>query len=82
MSLQIFDITETNGKAKNHINGNTNTLYSYNTKVAEYDSKNKKVDVFGYHSATTGRHINAFFRTFGLPTRTKSELMKEFNLTK
>tara|TARA_R110000851_G_scaffold44245_2_gene108913 strand:- start:2989 stop:3231 length:243 start_codon:yes stop_codon:yes gene_type:complete len=80
MSLQITDISETGAKAKNHVEGTKNTLYSYNTKVAEYDTKTKEMQVFGYHSATTGRHINAFFKLFGLPTQTKAELFKNFNL--
>lgn len=82
MDTQIYDITGSNNKAKNHVTGTKNELYSYTTKVAEYDSETREMKVLGYHSATTGRHINAFFLLFGFPTMTKSELFKKYNLTK
>jgi hypothetical protein len=82
METQIFDIPNTGAKAKNHVNGTKNTLFSYNTKVAEYDTKTEKMEVFGYHSTTTGRHINEFFKIFGKAPQTKKELFKNFNLEK
>lgn len=82
MSLQIFDIPNTSGKAKNHVNGDINYLYSYNTKVAEYNKRTNKMQVLGWYSVTTGKHINEFLQLFGYPKQTKKELFKTYNLTK
>tara|TARA_R110000772_G_scaffold35637_4_gene85794 strand:+ start:17271 stop:17519 length:249 start_codon:yes stop_codon:yes gene_type:complete len=82
MKTQIFDIPNTGAKAKNHVSDTKNTLFSYNTKVAEFDTKTREMQVYGYYSPTTGRHINEFFKIFGIPTQTKSELIKNYHLTK
>jgi len=50
------------------------TLKSYNTTVAEYNHDTNEMKVFGYYSATTARHINAFLDFYGFDTCTKQEL--------
>lgn len=75
-------IPNTNSKARNVIQGNLNTLFSYDTEIATYNEETQQITVKGYYSATTGRHINEFFKLFGLPMQTKKELFKNFNLTK
>lgn len=42
------------------------TLVSYNTPVATYDRTSGTLDVFGYYSATTARHIREFARQLGI----------------
>ncbi len=80
--MKITDLQNTSGKAKNMQSEPINTLLSYNTEVATYNEDTKKIVVFGWFSATTGRHINAFFELHNLPKMTKKELFKNFNLTK
>lgn len=53
----------------------TETLYSYNTKVAQI--KNGKLSLFGYYSQTTARHVNEFLQQNGLNRLTKSEMLKQ-----
>ena len=78
--MQKYTIQGTNNKAQNIIEGDINTLFSYDTEVAKYNTKTKEMKVFCYHSATTGRHINKFFELFGIPKHTKNELFKKYNL--
>jgi hypothetical protein len=80
--MKILSIEGTNNKAKVSICDNINTLFSYDTKVAEYNERTKEMQVFGYHSATTGRHLNAFFALFGLPKLSKKEMIQKYNLDK
>lgn len=49
-------------------------LYSYGTHVATYYPKNDSVVVYGWHSQTTGRHINEFIQQFGFDKMTKAEM--------
>jgi hypothetical protein len=51
----------------------TQTLHSYGVKVAQI--KKGKLSLFGYHSLTTGRHINEFLQQNGLEKLTKSEIL-------
>ena len=80
--MRTLDLPGTNGKATILTDGSIQTLFSYKTKVAEYNTATKQMQVFGYHSLTTGRHINRFFELQGLPIQTKKELFKNYNLTK
>ena len=52
-------------------------LYSYNLLVAKYNEITKKIIIYGYHSLTTGRHINNFLLYVGLPKMTKKEILKK-----
>lgn len=49
-------------------------LQSYNTIVAEYNHETNKINVFGWYSSTTARHINAFLSHFWFDTATKKEM--------
>lgn len=82
MNKERYILEGTGNKARVENTGNVRKLFSYETLVAEYDGNTKQVTVHGYHSATTGRHINSFFKYLGLPTYTKKELFKAFKLKK
>jgi len=62
------------GKAKLIIKGDLRHLQSYNTIVAEYNYKTGKMNVKGWYSATTARHINAFLDFYGFAICNKKEL--------
>lgn len=47
-------------------------LWSYNTLVARIEDG--KVDVYGWFSVTTGRHINEFLKQNGFEKMTKIEM--------
>tara|TARA_R110002167_G_scaffold21266_1_gene77451 strand:- start:729 stop:992 length:264 start_codon:yes stop_codon:yes gene_type:complete len=68
------------GKALAIREGETTSLKSYNTKVAEYNHKTNKMTVNGWYSATTARHINAFLVLFGFDTCNKKQLENYTNL--
>ena len=57
------------GKAQIDDHDDHITLYSYDTEVARYDKVADTLEVFGYYSATTARHIREFARQldFTLP---------------
>lgn len=63
-----------NNKCTVEQEGNISRLISFTTEVATYDHKTNKVDVKGYFSPTTARHINAFLQFYGFDTYTKKEL--------
>lgn len=62
------------GKAIVKTENDISSLTSYNTIVATYNHKTKKMVVNGWYSMTTARHINAFLDHFGFTTRSKSEM--------
>jgi len=45
-------------KYKDNLSYDDGFVYSYNTKVAEINHKNKVVVPLGYWSVTTSKHIN------------------------
>ncbi len=45
-------------KYKENLTADDNFIYSYNTKVAKIDHKNKVIIPLGYWSVTTSKHIN------------------------
>lgn len=49
-------------------------LISYTTRVASYNHKTNEMSVYGYFSATTARHINAFLEFYGFDRCNKKEL--------
>ena len=66
---------------KSHVNEYTNSdgdhysdLISYTTRVASYNHLTNEIQIFGYHSASTGRHINEFLQFYGFDTMTKKEI--------
>ena len=48
------------GKAKVVLDGNTETLYSYDTPIVRKEADGKIVRLWGNWSLTTGRHVFAF----------------------
>ncbi len=59
-------------KAKVTEFGNTKTLVSYSTKVAEI--ANGELTIFGFHSQMTLKHIKEFTQQNGFPKCGKKEL--------
>jgi hypothetical protein len=45
-------------KYKDNLSSDDSFIYSYNTKVAKIDHKNKVIVPLGYWSVTTSKHIN------------------------
>lgn len=86
--MKTFELTPINGRRS--FNGKAKVvetegvcrLLSYDTHVATYDSRTNKMKVFGYYSATTLTHINAFLSYFGFDTCTKQQLIEYYNLEK
>jgi len=62
------------GKAKVEVKDGVHYLYSYDTLVAEYNEKTGEVDVKGWYSATTARHINEFLQQLGFDKMTKTKM--------
>lgn len=73
-------LKNSNIKATLTDNGKKITLTSYLTDVAEYNKETKEFKIFGYHSPTTGRHINEFRTQLNLPTMTKKQMFEKYNL--
>lgn len=68
---------------KSHVNEYTNSdgdhysdLISYSTRVASYNHLTNEMDVHGWYSATTARHINLFLKFCDFDTITKKEMEK------
>jgi hypothetical protein len=67
------------GKARVEIDDNGNqTLYSYNTKVAEI--LNGKPIVYGTYSQTTMRHIKEFLKQNGFKAESQTQVTKDYKL--
>jgi len=67
------------GKAKAITKGGKTYLQSYDTIVAEYNPKSKKMKIYDWYSPTTARHINAFLDYFGYPNMSKGEILENKN---
>jgi hypothetical protein len=52
-------------KYKDNLSYDSKFIYSYNTKVAEINHKNKVVVPLGYWSVTTSKHINYAAKELG-----------------
>lgn len=67
------------GKAK-ILESNTGIykLLSYDTEVASYNRVTNKMNVYGWYSLTTSRHINAFLEYFGFDKCNKKQ-MESYN---
>ncbi len=81
--MKVFELTPLNrksfyGKCLVKQIDNISTLLSYNTEVARYNHNTNKMEVFGYYSQTTARHINAFLNYYGFDTCNKKE-MENYN---
>jgi len=66
------------GKATIHreksIMGIIEVLESYGERVATYNIESKKIEINGYFSQTTARHINTFLEKWGFTRMNKKEL--------
>lgn len=49
-------------------------LQSYDTIVARYDKNANRLQIFGWYSATTAKHINSFLVYHGFNTLSKKEM--------
>ena len=54
--------------------GRTITLYSYTTPVAKYNRADDTLEVYGWYSATTSRHIREFARQLGFDIPSGSDI--------
>lgn len=54
------------GKAQMDDHDDHIALYSYNTLVAQYNKANRVLEVYGYYSPTTARHIREFAKQLGI----------------
>jgi hypothetical protein len=66
---------------KCHVNEYTNSdgdhysdLISYTTKVASYNHITNEINIYGWFSSTTAKHINTFLIFYGFDTMTKKEM--------
>jgi hypothetical protein len=78
--MKVFDLSPIDGrksfygKAVVIKQDGISKLKSYDTVVAEYNHATNEMDVKGWFSATTARHINAFLSFYGFDTCTKKEM--------
>ena len=82
--MRVFELTPTNGRKSfygkckviesNSEDATVSKLLSYDTVVAEYYHKDKRVVVHGWYSATTAQHINAFLKYYGFGQCSKKEM--------
>jgi len=73
-----------NNSAKHHVSEYTNQdgdhysdLISYETRVASYNHTTNEISVYGWHSNTTQKHVNAFLEFYGFDKQTKKELLNK-----
>ena len=50
---------------KQNLRATDNHVYSYNTKVAEIDHRNRTIKPLGWWSVTTSKHINYVGSEYG-----------------
>ena len=86
--MKILDLKPLNGqesfggKAQVIINGNIIQLRSYETIVAEYNTKEDIVNVFNWFSSTTAKHINLFLELYGFINVSKKDILGGALITK
>lgn len=71
-----------NSTKNHHVNEYVNSdgdhysdLISYTTRVASYNHKTNEMSVYGWYSATTARHINAFLEFYGFEKVNKQKML-------
>ena len=75
--MKTFELTPINGqksfnrKAIVEERDGISYLRSYDTIVAEFDHHNNKMQVYGWFSSTTAKHINAFLDFYGFDSNKK-----------
>ena len=87
--MKILDLKPLNGlksfggKAQIIImNGNTIQLRSFETIVAEYNTKEEIVNVFDWFSSITAKHINSFLELYGFRNVSKKDILGGALITK
>lgn len=86
MDMKVFELVPTNGrksfggKAKVIEENGVMQLKSYDTIVAEYNLRDKTMQVFGIYSNTTVIHIKYFLELCGFEKLTKAEIVKKYNI--
>ena len=88
--MKILDLKPLNrqksfgGKAQIIIimNGNTIQLRSFETIVAEYNTKEDVINVFDWFSPTTAKHINSFLELYGFRNVSKKDILGGALITK
>ena len=61
----ISDEIRTFDKYKQNLKADYNNVFSYDTKVAEIDHKNRQITPLGWWSVTTSKHINYVGSEYG-----------------
>ena len=71
-----------NKQANHHVNEYINDdkehysdLISYTTRVASYNHLTNEMNVYGWYSSTSAKHINAFLEFYGFDKVTKKEML-------
>ena len=79
--LYIMKTFYTNTLPNNHVNQYVDAnghmisdLISYTTKVASYKHQTNEMQVFGWFSQTTAKHINSFLSYYGFCECNKKQL--------
>lgn len=86
--MKILDLKPLNrqksfgGKAQIIINGSIIQLRSFETIVAEYNTKEEIVNVFDWFSLTTSKHINSFLELYGFRNVSKKDILGGALITK
>ena len=86
--MKILDLKPLNGqksfggKAQVIMNGNTIQLRSFETIVAEYNTKEEIVNVFDWFSSTTAKHVNSFLELYGFRNVSKKDILGGALITK
>ena len=57
-------------------NNGVSFLKSYNADVAEFNHTENKMNIKGWFSNTTAKHINAFLEFYGFDKCTKKDILK------
>ncbi len=54
----------------------TITAVSYDTEIARWNVNEKRLDICGYHSPTSTKHLNAFLKYLGIERKlSKQDLL-------
>ena len=87
-NMKILDLKPLNGqksfggKAQVILVGNIIQLRSFETIVAEYNTKEDIVNVFDWFSSTTAKHINSFLELYGFRNVSKKDILGGALITK
>ena len=86
--MKILDLKPLNGqksfggKAQIIMNDDNIQLRSFETIVAEYNTKENVINVFDWFSMTTAKHINSFLELYGFRNVSKKDILGGALITK